>query len=185
MKQSIKHLLKTKGGIKLDIGCGGNKQGPDWVGIDYRPIEGHVDIIQDLEEFPWKALPDECAVVAVASHVVEHINPTKGIFINFMSEVWRTLKYDGEFAIVTPYAGSPGYWQDPSHCNGCTQITWEYFDPLGPKTGGQLYGIYEPAPWKIKPGTLSLSKEGNLSVVLIKRRDDPAYHADRKIHYGN
>lgn len=175
MKNEIARLLKRKAGIRLDIGCGGNKQGPDWVGIDYRPIEGIVDIVQDLEEFPWKDLPDNCASVAIASHVIEHINPAKGIFIRFMDEVWRVLKPDGEFAIVCPYAGSPGYWQDPSHCNGVTEVTFSYFDPLDKRTNGQLYGIYKPKPWKIKEGTLSLKKNGNLEVVLVKRREDASY----------
>lgn len=176
MNKDITKLLKEKSGIKLDVGCGGNKQGPDWVGIDYRPIKGIVDIVQDLEEFPWKALPDECAIVAIASHVVEHINPAKGTFIRFMDEVWRVLKPDGEFAIVCPYAGSPGYWQDPSHCNGITETTYAYFDPLDERTGGALYKIYKPKPWKIKPNSLSLNKNGNIEVVLVKRKEDPSYY---------
>ncbi len=169
---TIKQLLKEKSGIRLDIGCGSNKQ-PGFIGMDYRPVEG-VDIVQDLEEFPWKDLPDESVLVAIASHVLEHINPAKGTFIRFMDEVWRILKPEGEFAIVVPYAGSPGYWQDPSHINPITENTLEYFDPLG-RSKGQLYRIYKPKPWKIKEGTLSLKKTGNLEVVLIKRREDPSY----------
>jgi hypothetical protein len=30
----IEKLLEQKSGIKLDIGCGAHKQGPDWVGMD-------------------------------------------------------------------------------------------------------------------------------------------------------
>ena len=176
-----KKLFKEKSGIRLDIGCGSNKQ-PGFVGMDYRKVDG-VDIVQDLEEFPWKALPDESVLVAIATHVVEHINPAKGIFINFMNEVWRTLKPDGEFAIVTPYAGSHGYFQDPSHINPCNETTFRYFDPLDEKTGGQLYHIYEPAPWQIKPGTMSFKRGQNIEVVLIKRKDDPSYHRDGKIHW--
>jgi len=177
MSKKIDELLKSKSGIRLDIGCGSNKQAPDWVGMDYRKVPG-VDIVQDLEEFPWKELPDESVLVAIAAHVVEHINPAKGTFIRFMDEVWRILKPDGEFAIVTPYAGSPGYWQDPSHCNPCSENTFRYFDPLDQPTGGALYSIYKPKPWKIKPGTLSLKKTGNLEVVLVKRREDPSYGKD-------
>ncbi len=170
---TIKQLLKDKSGIRLDIGCGSNKQ-PGFVGIDYRALP-EVDIVQDLEEFPWKDLPDESVLVAIASHVVEHINPAKGTFIKFMDEVWRILKPEGEFAIVTPYGGSPGYWQDPTHINGVTENTLRYFDPLDKPTGGQLYRIYHPKPWKIKEGTLSLKKNGNLEVVMVKRRSDPSY----------
>lgn len=171
--KNLTQLLKEKSGIRLDIGCGSNKQ-PGFVGMDYRKVDG-VDIVQDLEKFPWKDLPDESVLVAIASHVVEHINPAKGTFIRFMDEVWRILKPDGEFAIVTPYAGSHGYFQDPSHVNPCNETTWSYFDPLDKSTGGQLYGIYKPKPWKIKEGTLSLKKTGNIEVVMVKRREDPSY----------
>lgn len=175
MDKQLQKLLKKNSGIHLDIGCGFNKQ-PGFVGIDYRPIPGIVDVVQDLETFPWP-LPDECARMAIASHVVEHINPAKGIFISFMDEVWRLLKPEGEFGIVTPYAGSPGYWQDPSHVNGCTEATFRYFDPLDKPTRGELYKIYKPKPWKIKEGTLSLKRTGNLELVLIKRLEDPSYYA--------
>jgi hypothetical protein len=66
-------LLSSKGGIMLDVACGENKQGPDWVGMDYRPLDG-VDIVHNLLEFPWP-LPDSCVLRAVCSHIVEHIPP--------------------------------------------------------------------------------------------------------------
>jgi len=166
----IQKLLKSKSGIKLDIGCGGNKQ-DGFVGMDYRKLKG-VDIVQDIEKTPWP-LPDESVVLAVASHVVEHIDPHAGVFMRFMDEVWRVLKPDGEFAITTPYAGSIGYFQDPTHCNPCNENTFRYFDPLDVPTGGQLYGIYKPKPWRIKLNAFSQS--GNLDVILVKRREDKSY----------
>lgn len=83
MSTDIKKILAENTGIKLDIGCGENKQ-DGFVGIDMRASSG-VDIVHDLEEFPWP-LPDDCVVLAIASHVVEHINPHKGVFIQFMDE---------------------------------------------------------------------------------------------------
>lgn len=175
-KISIKSILeKNNKGIYLDIGCGENKQS-GFVGIDYRGLDS-VDIVHNLEEFPWP-LPNECTSLAVASHVVEHINPAGGKFIEFMNEVWRILKPEGEFAIGTPYAGSPGYWQDPTHCNPCSEVTFDYFDPLGSLSQGQLYKIYRPLPWKIKINTWHST--GNLEVVLIKRRIDKSYNVDEK-----
>lgn len=158
-------------GIKLDIGCGAAKQ-HDFVGIDSRKLPG-VDIVHNVEEFPWP-LPDNCASLAMASHLVEHINPHGGVFLRFMDEVWRVLKPGGKFMITTPYAGSSGYWQDPTHCNGCNEITWAYFDPLEPRSGGQLYRIYQPKPWQIEFNAWSMN--GNLEVVLVKRLDDKSYH---------
>lgn len=113
MSTNIENLLKERSGIRLDIGCGGNKT-PGFVGMDLRSLDG-VDIVHDVESYPWP-LPDESVLCAVASHLVEHIMPARFGFINFMNEVWRVLKVGGEFAIATPHGYSPGYLQDPTHC---------------------------------------------------------------------
>lgn len=160
----IKKLLKEKSGIRLDIGGGGNPQ-KGFVNIDYRPLK-QVDIVHNLEEFPWP-LPDECVTVAICSHVVEHINPHGGVFIDFMNEAWRVLQKNAQLAIATPYAGSPGYWQDPTHCNPCNEITFSYFDPEDNLTDGQLYKIYKPKPWAIESRVWH--RNGNLEIVMRKR----------------
>jgi SAM-dependent methyltransferase len=154
-------LLKNKSGIRLDIGCGEGKH-PGFVGMDNRPLPG-VDIVHDVESFPWP-LPDECVLTAVASHLVEHIEPHGGVFMRFMDEVWRVMKPDGEFAIVTPYAGSVGFYQDPTHCNPCNENTFRYFDP---EDESGLWRIYKPNPWKIKVNNYNMN--GNLEIVLIRR----------------
>jgi len=165
----ISELLKEKSGIRLDIGCGENKQDGGFVGMDSRELSG-VDIVHDVEKFPWP-LPDECVLMAVASHLVEHIDPHGGTFIKFMDEVWRVLKPEGQFAVAVPYAGSFGYFQDPTHCNPCNEATWEYFDPLAPSG---LFKIYQPKPWKIEH--LTFQQFGNMEVILRKRRIDKSYY---------
>jgi hypothetical protein len=162
-------LLAEHSGIRLDIGCGNAKQEGGFIGMDTRPLAG-VDIVHDVEVFPWP-LPDECVLTAVASHMVEHVKPW--LFIPFMDEVWRVMKFDGEFAIACPHGSSQGYLQDPTHCNQVNEVTWAYFDPLEPNTGGQLYRIYKPKPWRIK--FLSWSPAANMEVVLVKRREDKSY----------
>lgn len=158
----------------VDIGCGGNKQGKDWFGIDYRKMPG-VDLIQDLESFPW-GVPSESFNTAVASHVIEHIQPAHGIFISFMNEAWRILKEDGEFIIGAPYATSVGMFRDPTHCNFINEETWSYFDPEDQLYQGQLYGIYSPLPWRIKINTWHTT--GNIEVVLVKRAIEDAHKVD-------
>ena len=158
----LSELLKQKSGIKLDIACGENKQGPEWVGIDMRELPG-VDIVHDLEEYPWP-LPDECVVVAVCSHFVEHVNPARFGFVNFMNELWRVMKPGARVAITTPHGYSPGYLQDPTHCNQVSEATWAYFDPGHPSG---LYNIYKPRPWEITD--LSWSPVTTVEVVLRKR----------------
>ena len=121
--------------------------------------------VQDLEKFPWP-LPDKCANLLISTHVLEHINPHGGVFLKFMDEAWRLLKPGGRFVIVVPYAGSPGFWQDPTHCNGITEATWGYFDP---EDMSNFYSIYKPKPWKIINS--AWSPMGNLETVLEKQNE--------------
>ncbi|MHC4752908.1 MAG: class I SAM-dependent methyltransferase [Planctomycetota bacterium] len=169
--KAVQALIKSKGGIQLDIGSGHNKQ-PGWVGMDIQAFEG-VDIVHNFLEYPWP-LPDECAIRAIASHVVEHVPPHNFGFINFMNEVWRVMKPDGQFAISMPYATSPGMYQDPTHCNFCNENTWLYFDPLEKKSNGLLYKFYQPKPWRLTE--LFWDPTGNMEVLLTKRREDRSYY---------
>lgn len=168
--KAAKLLAKT--GIRLDIGGGANPN-LGFVNIDILPLK-EVDIVWDLEKFPWP-IGDETVLVATASHVLEHINPHKGIFIKFMDEVWRILKPDGQFAIVVPHGSSPGYIQDPTHVNPINETTFHYFDP-DPELkniGQSLYAFYRPKPWKIIQQVWN--PQGNLEVLLHKRPLDKSY----------
>lgn len=167
--------------IKIDVGCGNNKA-PGFIGVDYRRVPG-VDIVQDLELFPWP-IPDNCGTLIMCAHVVEHINPSKLGFINFMDECWRILKVGGQMMISTPYAGSRGYFSDPTHVNPCTIETWGYFDPLHPL---KVYNIYEPKPWKIVQSHYRM--DGNMEILLQKRalakvyKDEPEPQRDSEVMY--
>uniref|UniRef100_A0A7V3JA75 Methyltransferase domain-containing protein n=1 Tax=candidate division CPR3 bacterium TaxID=2268181 RepID=A0A7V3JA75_UNCC3 len=145
--------------IMLDVGCGENKQ-EGFVGMDRRKVKG-VDIVHDAEDFPWPLDDESCAVVS-CRHLVEHIKPW--LTIQFFDEAWRVLRDGGVMMIVTPYAGSFGFWQDPTHCNGFNEATFAYFDPEHPSG---LYYIYKPKPWKVEH--LSWSVVGNIEAVLRKR----------------
>jgi SAM-dependent methyltransferase len=204
MDKRIKRLLKSTPIVKLDIGCGQNKN-PGFIGIDYEAYPG-VDIVHDVELFPWP-LPDACADIAVTSHLLEHLNPHSGDarivpliqlltekhlitpeeiteyigelnpgprFLRFMNEVWRVLKPGAQFASVFPYAGSPGFWQDPTHINGINNMTFWYFDPEEKHVGSALYAFYKPKPWKIVRQLGQ--KGGNLEVILEKREEKPEYY---------
>lgn len=167
MSKEIEKLLKDKGGIRLDIGCGEAKQ-PGFVGMDIMDLPG-VDIVHDLEVRPWP-LPDECVITAVASHVLEHIQPARGVFLGVMDELWRVMKPNAQFAFVVPYAESHGYYQDPTHCNPINETTMLYFDPLDPSG---LYTFYRPKPWKVE--FQAMQRNGVLEVVLRKRPWDDSY----------
>lgn len=160
-----------KGDVIFDLGCGEEIQ-PNAIGIDARDFD--TNIVGDLEVTPYEGLPDGCAKLLIASHIVEHIKPW--LFIPVMNEWWRLLKPEGQLMIATPYAGNSLYWQDPTHCNGCNQFTWSYFDPF--HQAGLGYKVYRPMPWKIEKNVWDVS--GNLEVLMTKRPDDPAYHDWRK-----
>jgi SAM-dependent methyltransferase len=167
--ESVLKLLKYKKDsvLKLDIVTGESKEA-GFISIGARDFPG-ADIIWDVEILPWP-LPDESFTLASAAHIVHRINPHHGGFIRFMDEVWRVLKYEGQFRIATPFAGSTGYWSDPLSINGCTPQTWHYFDPLQP-TG--LYKIHKPKPWKVEQ--CYWQADGLMEVLLSKRRIDPSY----------
>jgi SAM-dependent methyltransferase len=163
--------LDAKKGIILDIGCGVGRSDRSVVGIDFRRGTG-VDIVHDLESYPWP-LPSECVNMAVASHIVEHIDPAKMGFFKFMNEVWRLLKPGAEFIIATPYCTSTGYFRDPSHCNPVHPETWCYFDPEEGLHKGSYYRLYRPLPWRIKLNTWDV--EGNIETALVKREMKTEY----------
>ena len=158
----IEALVAENAGIKLDIGCGANKQ-DGFVGLDVRPLP-NVDIVHDILVRPWP-LPDECVLVAVAAHLVEHIPPHDFQFVKFMDEVWRVMKPYGQFAIVTPHGMSQGYIQDPTHCNPCNERTWDYFCPEQPSG---LWNFYQPKPWRLRTDPPVGHPAGNMELVLIK-----------------
>lgn len=155
---AIKKILAENNlGIKLDVGCGFNKQ-TGFVGLDKRDVAG-VDIVHDAEVFPYP-LPDESCSIILMSHLIEHIKPW--LTVDLFNELWRLMKPGGQIWIGTPYAGSFGFWQDPTHCNGCNEATWTYFDPDYP-----LYQIYRPKPWKIQKN--AWFETGNMEVIMEKR----------------
>lgn len=146
--------------ISLDIGCGEDKQ-RNFVGMDKRGVPG-VDIIHDLEEFPYPLDDNSCHSI-MASHIVEHIKPW--LTIELFDELWRIMQPDGQLFIATPYAGSLGYWQDPTHCNGFVVATFQYFDPKYP-----LYKIYKPKPWEVEKGFPVWQVTGNMECVMRAKK---------------
>ncbi|MCK9369590.1 hypothetical protein M0R04_06755 [Candidatus Dojkabacteria bacterium] len=99
----------------------------------------------------------------------KHLNT----FIRLMDEVWRILEPGGRFIFIVPYAGSLGYWQDPTHVNAINEVTLAYFDPLD--LSG-FYRFYKPKPWKIIDNVWNSG--GNLEVRLEKRVVDPDYGSE-------
>jgi SAM-dependent methyltransferase len=99
-----------------------------------------------------------------------------GGFVRFMDEVWRITKPGGQFISTFPFAGSPGYWQDPTHVNPITHVTMAYFDPLAKDQAGNLYHlytIYRSKPWKIVK--CFYDTNGFMEIAMEKRLIDKSY----------
>lgn len=144
-------------GMLLDIGCKDRKEA-NFVGMDWKEHPG-VDVVHDLDSFPYPFEDESCLTIKCA-HVIEHIKPWN--VIDFMNELWRLLLPNGQLAISAPYAGSPGFFQDPTHCTMITEKTWMHFDPGFP----DLYDKYIPKPWKIEFS--AYKPDGNIEAILRK-----------------
>lgn len=155
-----KKLFKTKSGIRLDIGCGDNRQ-PNFVGMDKRRLKG-VDIVWDVQKVPYPIPAGSCFQVLM-SHLWEHIEPKNRMKV--MDEIWRIIKPGGQLLLAAPYATSIGAFQDPTHYPCPNEATFTYFDPQYP-----LYGIYKPKPWKLVRNNYQLN--GNVEIILEPRKDN-------------
>lgn len=108
-------------GIKLDIACGQNKR-EGFVGVDIAPGPG-VDVVWDLEKYPWEPFKDNSVKEIYVSHYAEH---TKDL-MKFMDEMWRICEDAAKVIIVGPYYTSIRSWQDPTHTRALSEATWAYF----------------------------------------------------------
>lgn len=164
MKKAAKAKIKLLTGFRLDVGCGDNKQ-VGFIGMDKRQIKGPdgkdlVDIVHDIEVFPWP-IKDGAVLDILCSHIVEHIKPW--LMIGVFDEMWRVMQPGGKLIVALPYSLNRFFVQDPTHCNPCNEATFTYFDPRYP-----LYAIYKPKPWLISKGFPSYHKNGILECLMQK-----------------
>lgn len=138
-----RELFKRKSGIRLDVGCGQNKQ-KGYIGLDIGKLPG-VDIVHDIQKFPWP-VPDNCCFQILFSHVWEHVEPKYRFRV--MDEFWRICRFDGQLLIAAPYAGSYLEAAHPAHYMCPNELTFTFFDPdyeLHHACSNQE----KPKPWKI------------------------------------
>lgn len=109
------------GALNLNLGCGRGPL-PGWVNLDR--VGGYgADVVCELGR-DLIPLPDASVSCVFASHVLEHIPD----IIHAMREIHRVLVPDGILVACTPYAGSDGAWDDPTHVRAFTETSWGYFD---------------------------------------------------------
>lgn len=131
------------------------------LGTTVPPAPGFV-VIDFPELMPWPVESDSVHICS-GPHVIEHIKPW--LIVNFFDELWRVMKPDGQLALSTPYAGSTGFWADPTHCCGFNEKSFYYFDPDHP-----AYKTHQPKPWRIEKGYPIWQVTGNLEVMMRPRK---------------
>lgn len=96
--------------MKLDIGCGKNKKGPDWHGVDQYAMDG-VDTVMDVrQKWPWE---DASVDEVHCSHFLEHLEA--GERVKFFNELHRVLKPGAKATIICPHWASGRAYGDPTH----------------------------------------------------------------------
>ena len=126
---------------------------------------GVVDVVWDIETLPWPFV-DSCCDKILLSHIIEHVKPW--LTVGIMNECWRVIKPDSQLLIATPYAGSQGFWQDPTHTKGWIEATPYYFDPTHISV---LWNVYRPRPWRIV--RCNWSPYHNMEIVMQPIKDRP------------
>lgn len=109
---------------KLNVGCGGDYRygyvNLDIGGNDIYGDEINIDIIHNLEEFPYPFEDNKFEEVQINS-VLEHLNNPK----RFLEEVHRISKDKAKISITTPHFSSINCWSDITHKRGFTLNTFE------------------------------------------------------------
>jgi len=95
--------------LKLDLGCGRNKQ-PGFTGVDF--YEPEADVKHDLFKFPYP-WTDDSVDELYASHFLEHVPRT--LRWKFFEECWRIMKVGATFRIFVPNWKSERAYGDMTH----------------------------------------------------------------------
>jgi SAM-dependent methyltransferase len=118
--------LDRTSGLKLDLGCGLTKRGPDYVGVDELE-DSAADVVGDVTEV-LGALADESVEEVFCSHLLEHIDDLEAL----VNEIERVLAVDGRLIAVVPHFSNAYYYSDPTHRRPFGLYTFSYFaeDPI-------------------------------------------------------
>lgn len=112
--------------IRLDIGCGPNKRGADWVGMDVLDFPG-VDhrIHAGKDRWPFE---DGTVTEAHAAHFLEHLTNLHGAWerVHFFNELHRVLIVGGKAQLIFPHWASTRYYGDPTHKEPFSEMGFYY-----------------------------------------------------------
>lgn len=107
--------------LRLDLGCGSTKRGPEYVGVDLLEQPG-VDLVGDIFE-ALAALGDERVSEVYSSHFLEHVADLPAL----MLELERVLAPGGRLQLIVPHFSNPYFYSDPTHRQAFGLYTFSYF----------------------------------------------------------
>lgn len=112
--------------LKIDLGCGPNKCGADWTGVDMFKMQG-VDVVCNLAKDPWP-FKDNSVDEAHASHFLEHLTNLgdKWERTHFFNELYRVLKVGAKASLIFPHWCSVRYYGDPTHKEPFSEMGFMY-----------------------------------------------------------
>ena len=123
------------------------------LGAGFKPIDGvyhhdkvkhspWIDFEHDLNILPWPFLDNHYELI-YAIDVFEHLDIK---IIDWMSELYRCLKFDGRAIVRVPAWDNPLSYRDPTHNRVFHEETFDYFDP-----NKSLYNDFGKFYWKNVP----------------------------------
>lgn len=151
VSEAVKTALNEP--LKLDVGCGKNKQ-PGFIGIDQYDFDG-VDIVADLRSPRWhaKKVPDSIKPRLVehmnarvettswsfkedsvdeihCSHFLEHLTNLNDRWerVHFFNECYRIMKPGAQMRIVFPHWSSHRFYGDPTHKEPFSEMGFLYLN---------------------------------------------------------
>lgn len=116
--------LDTHSPLRIDLGCGPNKKGPDWIGLDQYPFDGKVDHVLNLgsERLPFE---DNSVDEVHTSHFVEHLSAVERCHL--LNELYRVMKVGAKCTMIVPHWGSSRAYGDPTHAWPPIGEMWFYY----------------------------------------------------------
>jgi hypothetical protein len=110
MKRSKLKPVEVTVPLKLDLGCGKNKQ-PGFHGVDVLKFDG-VDTVLDLSSGSWPWADNSIDEVH-SSHFVEHLESPQRV--HFFNELYRVLRDGAKATIIVPHWSNERAYGDPTH----------------------------------------------------------------------
>lgn len=140
----------------LHLGCGAQK-GHGYIGVDILPGPC-VDVVHDLNEFPWP-LPSDTYQRVICKDILEHLDNIPRV----MEEIYRVTVNGAETFIQSPTPSSPDLFTDPTHLRSFGHRSFDYFDP-----SKELYQ-YGYSSAKFRVSRVSYCGQGGRSLRVLDR----------------